>query len=301
MTTIKSNYSSEQIGVTYAVIAHLFWGGMAVYFGLLRHILPMEIAINRGLWSLPVAVVLVWWMGQFPEVKAILKSPRNVGILALTSTIIVFNWTFYIWCIKNGHTLDASLGYFINPLLNVVAGFFFLGERFNRLQIAALTLALIAVIIQTIATGVFPFIGLALGGSFCIYGLLRKKISAGPVPGFFVEVLLIALPLFAIEMWLANQGLTKFGGTTFDTLMLIGCGGLTSGALIFFAASLKRLRYSTAGMLQYISPSLVFLTAVFIFHEPLDKWKMLSFAIIWIALIIYSISALQEERAKKSA
>jgi chloramphenicol-sensitive protein RarD len=290
--------SEPNKGVLFAVIAHLFWGGMAVYFGLIRHINPMEIAVNRGVWSLPVAALVIWYLGLFDRVGAALKKPKTVLILAFTSAIIVFNWTFYIWCIQQGRTLEASLGYFINPLLNVVAGFFFLGERFNRAQLIAIALATIAVIVQTIATGVFPILGLALAVSFCIYGLLRKTVSVGPVEGFFIEVLLIAVPLLGVELWLASKGQTHFGNNAFDTLMLLGCGALTSGALIFFAASIKRLRYSTAGLLQYISPSLVFLTAVFVFHEHMDQWKLLSFIIIWVALAIYSVSSLRTERVK---
>jgi chloramphenicol-sensitive protein RarD len=293
--------SEPNKGVLFAVIAHLFWGGMAVYFGLIRHINPMEIAVNRGVWSLPVAAVVIWYLGLGSKVWTALKNPKTVLILAFTSAIIVFNWTFYIWCIQQGRTLEASLGYFINPLLNVVVGFIFLGERFNRAQLVAIALAAVAVIVQTITSGVFPVLGLALAGSFCIYGLLRKTVAVGPVEGFFIEVLLIVLPLLGVELWLANHGQTHFGGNVFDTLMLLGCGALTSGALIFFAASLKRLRYSTAGLLQYISPSLVFLTAVFIFHEPMDVWKLLSFVIIWIALAIYSVSSLHAEVTKNPA
>jgi chloramphenicol-sensitive protein RarD len=293
--------SEPNKGVLFAIIAHLFWGGMAVYFGLIRHINPMEIAVNRGVWSIPVAAVIVAWLGQFDEVWAALKNPKTVLTLALTSAIIVFNWTFYIWCIQQGRTLEASLGYFINPLLNGVAGYFFLGERFTKGQILAIILAAFAVTVQTIATGVFPYLGITLGLSFCTYGLIRKKVAVSPVPGFFVEVLLVAVPLLALEAWLANNGQTHFGDNAFDTLMLLGCGALTAGALIFYAASIKRLRYSTAGLLQYISPTLVFLTAVFVFHESMDKWKMMSFIIIWIALAIYSVSSLQEERAKKLA
>ena len=295
-----SKFSEPNKGVLFAVIAHLFWGGMAVYFGLMRHINPMEIAVNRGVWSIPIAALVVWWLGQYAEVWAVFKNPKAVLILALTSAIIVFNWTLYIWCIQHGRTLEASLGYFINPLMNVVVGYIFLHERFNRLQIVAIALAAAAVTFETIATGVFPYLGLSLAGSFCLYGLLRKTIAVSPVPGFFVEVLLIALPLLGVELWLANHGQARFGTNSFDTLMLLGCGAFTSGALIFYAASLKRIRYSTAGLLQYLSPTLVFLAAVFVFHEPLDKWKLLSFAIIWIALIIYSISALKEEKAKTS-
>jgi chloramphenicol-sensitive protein RarD len=293
-----SKLSEPNKGVLFAVIAHLFWGGMAVYFGLLRHIVPMEVAINRGVWSVPVAALVVWWFGLFPNVGAIFKNPKTVLILAFTSSIIVFNWTFYIWCIQQGRTLEASLGYFINPLLNVVVGYIFLGERFTKPQMLAIALAAVAVTVQTIASGVFPVLGLALAGSFCLYGLSRKTISVGPVEGFFVEVLLVALPLLAVEFWLFKTGSAKFGDNTYDTLMLLGCGALTSGALIFFAASIKRLRYSTAGILQYISPSLVFLTAVFIFHEHIDFWKFTSFAIIWMALAIYTVASLRGETAK---
>jgi chloramphenicol-sensitive protein RarD len=293
-----SNLSEPNKGVLFAVIAHMFWGGMAVYFGLLRHIMPMEIAVNRGVWSVPVAALVVWWLDLFPNVWAVLKKPKSVVILAFTSSIIVFNWTMYIWCIQHGRTLEASLGYFINPLMNVAAGYIFLGERFTRAQLVAIVLAAIAVTVQTIATGVFPILGLTLAGSFCLYGLLRKTIKVGPVEGFFVEVLLIALPLLAVEAWLFQTSSAKFGDNVYDTLMLLGCGALTSGALIFFAASLKRLRYSTAGLLQYISPSLVFLTAVFVFGEHINGWKLASFAIIWLALVIYSVSSLRVEAAR---
>lgn len=290
--------NEEHKGVLFAIIAHLFWGGMALYFGLLRHVMPVEIAINRGLWSIPVAAVVVSSLGQWRDVVAAFTNLRTASLLLLTGLIVLFNWTFYIWCIQQGRTLDASLGYFINPLLNVVAGYVFLHERFTRPQMLAIALATFAVIFETVATGNFPFIGLALGGSFCIYGLLRKTIPVGPVPGFFVETVLIALPLLLTEIWLGQQGLAHFGSNSYDTLMLMGCGALTSGALIFYALSLKRLRYSTAGLLQYLSPSLVFLIAVFIFGEKLDIWKLTGFAIIWLALAIYSVSAIREERQR---
>jgi chloramphenicol-sensitive protein RarD len=163
----------------------------------------------------------------------------------------------------------------------------------------AIALATVAVLVQTIASGVFPWLGLLLGGSFCIYGLIRKQVSVGPTQGFLIEVLLIAGPLLVLEAVLFKTGAAKFGGTTYDTLMLVGCGALTTGALVFFAASLKRIRYSTAGILQFISPSLVFLTAIFMFGEPIDFWKLLSFALLWLALAIYSFSTLRGERTAK--
>ncbi|MCA0432833.1 MAG: EamA family transporter RarD [Proteobacteria bacterium] len=292
--------SEQQKGVVFCVIAHLFWGTMALYFGFMRHVPVMEIAVNRGVWALPIAAVIVWWLGQYGDVWRVLRNPKYVAILALTSSIIVFNWGFYIWSIEQHRTIEASLGYFINPLLNVVAGYIFLHERFNKAQLIAIVLAAAGVIIQTVATGVLPWLGLMLGGSFCIYGLLRKKIPVGPTQGFLIEVLLITPPLLAVQYYLVQQGVARFGTTLSDTLMLMGCGVLTSGALIFFAASLKRLRYSTAGLLQYISPSLVFLTAVFVFGEHMDVWKLLSFVLIWVGLAVYSVSALQEERSRRA-
>jgi chloramphenicol-sensitive protein RarD len=304
MTTIekssKTGFSPAEKGVIYAVCAHLTWGAMAVYFGFMRHINPMEIAVHRGLWSIPFAAIIIWWLGQYRDVLKAIASPRNMAILALTSSIIVLNWGFYIWSIEVGRTLESSLGYYINPLMNVVMGYLFLGERFNRLQLVALVFAGIAVLIQTISAGVFPWLGLMLASSFCLYGFLRKTIKVGPTQGFFIEVCIIAMPLLLVEFWLRSNGEMHFGTNVKDTLLLMGCGAMTTSALVFFAASVKLLRYSTVGLLQYISPTLVFLTAIFMFHEPMDKWKLLSFIILWIGLAIYSFSALMEEKNRRA-
>ena len=297
--TSKAGLTAAEKGVLYAVFAHLTWGAMAVYFGFLRHVSPVEIAVHRGLWSIPCAAVIIWWLGQYKDVWQAVASKRNLAILTLTSAIIVFNWGFYVWSIEVGRTLESSLGYYINPLLNVVMGYLFLGERFNRLQMAALVLALIAVLIQTFAAGVFPWLGLMLAATFCLYGFLRKTIAVGATQGFFIEVCIIAVPLLLMQLWLVSRGEAHFGGTTSDTLLLMGCGLMTTSALVFFALSIKLLRYSTAGLLQYISPTLVFLTAVFIFGEPMDKWKLLSFVILWIGLAIYSYSALRDEKNRR--
>jgi chloramphenicol-sensitive protein RarD len=165
--------------------------------------------------------------------------------------------------------------------------------------VVALALAILAVLIQTIALGAFPWLGLMLAATFCLYGFLRKTIAVGPTQGFLIETAILALPMLAAEYWLFSKGAALFGSNTTDTLMLMGCGVMTAAALILFAASIRRIRYSTAGLLQYISPSLVFLTAIFIFGEPLDAWKLTSFAIIWLALAIFSISALRDERNRR--
>ncbi len=298
-TRLPRTLTNAEKGVLLAVMAHLIWGGMAVYFGLIRHVSPIEIAVNRGVWSLPIAGFMVWYLGLWGDVWRAVTSPRNLAILTLTSALVVFNWGFYVWSIQVGRTLESSLGYFINPLLNVVMGYVFLGERFTAPQKLALGLAAIGVLIQTVALGHFPWLGLMLAATFCLYGFLRKTIPVGPIQGFFVEVAIIAVPLLAAQYWLVSKGQAHFGQTTRDTLLLMGCGVMTALSLMLFAASLRRLRYSTAGLLQYISPSLVFLTAVFIFREPLDMWKLASFAVIWMALAVFSFSAIRDERSKR--
>ena len=290
------NLNNENRGVLYAVIAHLFWGAMAGYLGMIRYINPMEIAVHRALWSIPIGAVVAWWLGQLPAVWAILRNGKLMLTLLFTSLLVVFNWALYIWCITNGHTLDASLGYFINPLMNVAVGFAFLGERFTRPQMWAIGLAVFAVAVVTFGTGVFPYIGLSLAATFCLYGYIRKTMAVGPIEGFLVEVVLALLPLLAVDYWLSTRGELHFGADMFSTLMLMGCGVFTAGALLFYSLSIKLIRYSTAGLLQYLSPSLVFLTAVFWFGEKLDPWKLAGFAIIWLALAIYSIASLREEK-----
>jgi chloramphenicol-sensitive protein RarD len=294
----REGLSEVQKGVLYCLLAHLVWGGMAFYFGLIRYISPPEIAAHRGLWSLPIAGLVLWYLGRFRSTWRIFANPRALLTLAFTSCLIVFNWGFYVWSIETGRTTEASLGYFINPLLNVVAGYFFLSERFTRIQVFALALAAAAVAIQTIGAGVFPWLGLMLGATFCLYGFIRKTVAVGPVEGFFVETVIIAGPALVLVIWLGATGEAAFLSNTRDTLMLMGCGLLTSASLILFAAAIKRIRYSTAGLMQYISPSLVFLTAIFVFGEPMDKWKLMSFILIWVALAIFTIAALREDRGR---
>ena len=298
-SSLPRTLTNAEKGVILAVMAHLVWGGMAIYFGMLRHVSPIEIAVNRGLWSLPIAGLVVTYLGQWGEVWGAVTNLRNLSILALTSGLVVFNWGFYVWSIQEGRTLESSLGYFINPLLNVVMGYVFLGERFTMPQKLALGLASVAVLIQTVALGHIPWLGLMLAVTFCLYGFLRKTIPVGPTQGFFIEVAIVALPLVAAQAWLISKGEAHFGGTLFDSSMLIGCGVMTAASLMLFASSIRRIRYSTAGLLQYISPSLVFLTAVFIFGEPLDTLKLVSFVIIWVGLGIFSVAAIRDERNRR--
>ena len=220
-----------------------------------------------------------------------------MAILALTSCLIVFNWGFYVWSIGQGRTLESSLGYFINPLLNVVMGYLFLGERFTTAQKLALALATVAVLVQTVALGHVPVARPDAGRHLLPLRLPPEDHPRRPHPG---------LPHRSGDHRAAacsarsggsySRGETYFGTSVFNTSMLIGCGVMTAVSLMLFAASIRRIRYSTAGLLQYISPSLVFLTAVFVFGEPMDALKLVSFVIIWVALAIFSVAAIRDER-----
>jgi chloramphenicol-sensitive protein RarD len=290
-TPVKSGLTPAEKGVLYAVLAHLTWGAMAVYFCFMIHISPMEIAVHRGLWSIPFAAVIIWWLGQYRDVWRAVLSKRNLAILTLTSAIIVFNWGFYVWSIEQGRTLESSLGYYINPLLNVVIGFTLLGERLTKPQVAAVGIAFLAVAVQTVAAGVFPWVALLLAGSFAAYGYMRKTMPIGPIQGFLVEAILLSVIGGAIVAWLAWHSKLSFGANATDTLLLISCGPMTALPLMWFAAAARRIRYSTLGLLQYIAPSGLFLTAILAFGEPLDGWRLATFVPIWLALAIYSLGA----------
>lgn len=292
--------TEAQKGVLYLVVAHVIWGGMAYYIKLLDHVSPGEIAVHRGLWSLPIAAAVLLVIGGRDELLPALRSRRTVLTLFVCSAIIVFNWGFYVWAIQAGRTAEAALGYYVNPLMNVVVGFLFLGERFNRAQAVALGFVVLAVVLQTFAVGAFPWLGLSLAATFCLYGYLRKKVTVEAVPGFFIEVLLLAPFAIAYLLWLMSSGDAAFLDTPLESVMLVGLGVFTASTLMLFAVAVRRIRYSTVGLLQYISPSLVFLTAVFLFHEPMNPMRWTSFVLIWIGLAIFSWAALTEERARKA-
>jgi chloramphenicol-sensitive protein RarD len=286
--------------VIFLLIAHLIWGAMAYYIKLLDHVPPIEIAVHRGLWSLPFATGLLLYLGNSGEALAALRSPRTVAILGFCSALIVFNWGFYVWSIQVGRTAEAALGYYVNPLLNVVVGYLFLHERFTPLQAVALALVTFAVVIQTIAVGAFPWLGLSLAVTFCLYGFIRKKVPVSSVASFFVEILLMTPFALVYLGWTLNRSATVFLSNPADTVLLVGLGALTASTLMLFGAAVKRVRYSTVGLLQYISPSLVFLIAVFVFHEPMNGLRWLSFVMIWIGLAIFSLAALREDRTRRA-
>lgn len=286
-------------GFVYALSAYVLWGFMPLYMKQLATIDPVEVVAHRIIWSVPVAGIILVALGRTSDIRAALGSPRTLAMALLTATLISGNWCLYVWAIGRGHTVETALGYYINPLVNVLLGALLLGERLNRAQAFAVSLAVLAVIILTVNAGGLPWISLTLAFSFGFYGFLRKTLPVGPSQGFFLEVAILSVPALGYALWIAAAGKAHFASASVDTLLLIGCGPVTAIPLIMFAFGAKLLRYTTMGLLQYVAPTLIFLIAVFVFGEPFSKWQAVAFALIWTALAIYTWSIFQGEGKRR--
>jgi chloramphenicol-sensitive protein RarD len=287
-------------GVLYAVGAFTIWGVIApLHFKLLAAVPPLELLAQRIVWSCVLAIGLIAAQGLWGDVRRVLSSATALPFLCLSALLIGVNWLIYIWAITTGHLVEASLGYFINPLVNVVLGIVFLGERLTRLQKGACALAALGVLVMAIAAGVIPWIALSLGISFGFYGLIRKSVRVDPLVGFFVETLVL-LPFSAgYVVWLLASGTSAMlrGDLRID-LLLVLTGGTTSAPLIFFAAAAQRLKLSTVGLLQYVSPSLLLALGVFVYGEPFTAVDAVAFGAIWTALALYSVDAFSGSRPR---
>ncbi len=291
---------SSRAGFFYALTAFLLWGCLALYWKATSHIDAVEVTAHRVLWSLPVAGVILWFMGRTNDIMPTLKSPRKLGILFFTSLLISFNWGIFIWAISVDRTLEAAMAYYINPLVSVAMGVVVLRERFNRLQLVAILLAFLAVVILTIMQGVLPWISISLAFTFALYGLIRKTVDVGPTQGFLVEVILIFPIALIYIFWLFANGQLAFGSTgNLDVFLMMCAGPATAVPLILYANGAKRLRLSTIGMMQYIAPSIIFFIGLFVFGEELKRPLLIAFILIWSALVIYSWSMFSNSAKQK--
>jgi chloramphenicol-sensitive protein RarD len=292
---------SESVsGVIYAGAAFVIWGLAAVYWKELGSVPPLEIIAHRVAWSFFFLFSLIILQRQRNQFVVILQNPRMLLILLSTSILVGANWLLYVWAVNNNHLLQASLGYYINPLVNVVLGMVFLKERLRRPQILAVLLATIGVLYLTIQYGQFPWIAICLAMSFGLYGLIRKVAPVSPLVGLTVETLLLALPAIGYLLYLDFQGTgTIFRVSLKFDLLLIGCAPLTAVPLLFFTAGAKRLYLSTVGLMQYIGPSGMFFLAVFYYHEPFSIAQIWTFVMIWTALVIYSTDSVTYYRREK--
>jgi chloramphenicol-sensitive protein RarD len=281
-------------GFLFALSAYLLWGFLPLYMKAMAHISPAEVIAHRILWSIPVAGLLLIVLKRTDDLKKAIRNPRMLGMAAVTATLISLNWGIYVWAIGAGHALDTALGYFINPLFSILLGAVMLKERLKQTQVAALALVVVAVVILTVEAGRLPIVALALTFSWGFYAFFRKTLPIGPNQGFLLEVLLLSPIAIAYLVYLYLQGGGHFlMGSTTDTILLASAGLVTAVPLILYANGAKLLRLSTIGIMQYIAPSMIFITAVFVFHEPFSPAKAIAFPLIWVALVIYTLPMLK--------
>jgi chloramphenicol-sensitive protein RarD len=286
----QSKLKSDSIfGAFYAGSAFLIWGLGVIYWKALTEVPPLEIIVHRVVWAIILLLTAVI-IGKFwTEFIVALKDLRIILTLLITAYILAANWLLYVWAINSNYILQGSLGYYINPLVNVVFGVLFLRERLRPAQIVAVLLAGLGVVYLTFSIGEFPWIALALASSFGLYGLIRKVAPVGPLVGLCIETLLLTPPAVVYLIYLTAKGSPSFlqGRVSID-LLLLGTSVLTAAPLTLFAAGARRLNLSTVGLLQYMAPTIMFLLAVFYYHEPFAMAQVRTFIMIWIALIIYS-------------
>ncbi|WP_319543394.1 EamA family transporter RarD [uncultured Pseudodesulfovibrio sp.] len=296
------NLDSKQrtYGFFAALTAFLMWGLLPIYWKSLIVVNPFEILCHRIIWSLVFIAIILTILKGWKETFASMRSPRDIGILILSSLMIGGNWLLYIWAVNTNHVLETSLGYYINPLVTMLLGFIFYRERMKPLQIVAIGLATLGVINSIFSYGELPWISLTLAISFAFYGLLRKVASVESLPGLFLETMVLA-PLalgYLVKLQLNGTSALFTVSPTID-LLLIGAGAATATPLIGFAFGARRLRLSTLGILQYVAPSIAFLLGVFVYKEPFTASHLVTFALIWSGLAVYtgeSIWTLRQHR-----
>ncbi|PWK75622.1 EamA family transporter RarD [Aminobacter sp. AP02] len=287
-------------GFLYALTVYLMWGVLPFYMKAVAHIPAPEVVAHRIVWSIPVAGLLLLWMGRTADIKAALRNKRTLANGALTAALITMNWGIYVWAIGNDRALETALGYYINPLFTVFLGAVVLGEKLSRGQLVAIALALIAVALLTWETGGLPWVSIALALTWGFYALFKKTLPIGPAQGFLLEVLILGIPALGYIAYLQATGVGHFGTTgAVDVWLLMGCGLVTAIPLILFANGAKLLRMSTIGIMQYIAPTIIFFIAIFIFKEPFSSERAVAFGLIWAALAVYTWSMFHD-RSKNS-
>ncbi|MGD9547341.1 MAG: EamA family transporter RarD [Candidatus Krumholzibacteriia bacterium] len=290
----------QRAGVAYGAAAFLWWGFAPFYFKAVGAAAPQEVLAHRIIWSCLFLLGLLAVRGRFGEFRRLLVDRRTLGILSITTFLIAGNWLLFIWAIANQRLLEASLGYFINPLVNVLLGFVVFRERLTRLQTGAVALAAAGVAWLALGGVGVPLISLALAFSFSIYGMLRKRTPVSGTVGLTAETMLLWPWAVAWLILRQARGELAFGNEgPVLTIMLVSAGWITALPLIWFAEGARRIRYATLGFLQYLAPTFQFLVAVLAFGEPFTPKHAVSFGCIWIALGLYSLETIRQVRSRK--
>ncbi|WP_158146979.1 EamA family transporter RarD [Vibrio fluvialis] len=289
-------------GVILAISAYTMWGIAPIYFKAISSVSALEILSHRVIWSFFLLAALLHFGHQWRSVVSVFRDKKKMVYLLTTALLVGGNWLIFIWAVNANHMLDASLGYYINPLLNVVLGMLFLGERLRKLQWFAVALAAIGVAIQLVVFGSVPIVAFSLAITFGLYGLLRKKVGVNAQTGLFIETLVLVPAAAIYLLWIADSATSSMLVNDWHlNLLLISAGIVTTLPLLCFTGAATKLKLSTLGFFQYIGPSLMFLLAVLVYGENFSADKAITFAFIWSALVIFSVDGLTQGRKRSLA
>ena len=289
-------------GVLTALGAFGIWGFLPLYWKALNDVPAMEIMTHRMIWSMLFIALLLFLRRNWKTLRQAMRSPANLWNALACALLLAVNWLTYIWGVNNGYIIETSLGYYINPLMNVLLGVLVLQERLRPIQWLAIALATAGVLYMTISYGALPWIALTLATTFAIYSLLHKKTSLPSMEGLALETGMLFLPGLGYILWLHSQGQGSFGHTTLDQdLLLIGSGIITAVPLLLFAFAAQRISLATLGILQYLGPTIQLLIGIWVYNEPFDGSRAFAFMMIWTALVIYTLEGLRFHQRKRRA
>ena len=292
-------HTESQKGLISGIAAFTIWGLFPVYFVWTRAVPATELVAHRVLWSLPFGLAVLLLLRQWRPLLAIFRQPRTLSLLALASILLAVNWGFYIYAIQIDEIFQGSLGYYINPLLNVLVGLLLFRERLSRWQAAAIGLATVGVLILTVYGGQFPWLSLLLASTFCAYGVVRKVVEVPSMAGLLVEVLVLLLPAAALLAWLGSRGSLVFGQDVGLSWLVVAAGPITIIPLIFFTFAARRIRLSTLGILQFIGPTLQFACGLYYGEAFTDAHKW-CFGFIWVGVAMFALDGLRQSRRDAS-
>lgn len=283
-------------GILSGLAAFTSWGFLPAYWKQMQAVGPFEILCHRVVWSCVFLSLIICFQKRWKEVGSIIKTPAKLKGLILSGLLIGFNWFIYIWAVNTGRVVETSLGYYITPMINVLIGYFLLGETFSRMQCVAVLCALGGVVYSLVSYGALPIFALVLSVSFAVYGYARKKIEAEPIPGLLIETMVLIVPALGYILFRMVSSESPFMNDLKLTLWLMGAGVVTSLPLVWFAAAARRLTLSTLGILQYLAPTIAFILGVFVYKEEFTRHNLITFGCIWVGVCLYTRESFKKNR-----
>lgn len=291
-------HTTLRAGLTYGILALGSWGLLPLFWRHLSGVPSAEIIAHRVVWSLAFLAAIVWSTGKRAEIVTAFRSPKTLGLLAMSGALIASNWLVYVWGVHHGHLSDASLGYFVSPLLTIALGAIVLKERLSKRQTLAVAIAALGVLFKAVGEGIFPWVGISLAFSISLYSFIRKQVGISSLAGLTVETALLTPVALGYIALLSAQGtshMVTMGDS--NTLLLVATGVVTSLPLLWFVRASQLLPLSTLGIVQYLSPTLQLLLAIYVFNEPTTSTSLLAFCIIWGAIALYLSDGLRAPKA----